>query len=110
MTNLLRITVLLGLLLSAGAAQAAFENRADCYAAVIASCNTKAHPEPCTNSGLAQCDAQFPQVVPPPARKLGFKGNQGAAAPAPAGAVRLARTASFVGSSPLGLQSPLTTA
>ena len=77
MTNLLRTTLLLGLLLSAGAAQAAFENRADCYAAVIASCNTKAHPQPCIDGGLPQCDAQFPTVELPPTRKspTGFKAN-----------------------------------
>lgn len=75
MTKLLRITLLLGLALSASAANAAFENRADCYAAVIASCNTKAHPVPCTNSGLAQCDAQFPQVELPPRKPLGLKAN-----------------------------------
>ena len=74
MTNLIRIAALLGLALTTSTAQAAFENRADCYAAVIASCNTKAHPEPCTESGLAQCDEQFPQVVLP-TRKLGLKAN-----------------------------------
>ena len=75
MTNLIRITALLGLVLTASTAQAAFENRADCYAAVIASCNTKAHPQPCTNSGLSQCDRQFPKIELPPARELGFKAN-----------------------------------
>lgn len=78
MTNLLRITVLLGLLLSASAANAAFENRADCYAAVIAHCNTTKHPEACINGGLPQCDAEFPQVVElPPVRKspTTFKAN-----------------------------------
>ena len=75
MTTLIRISALLGLALTAGTAQAAFENRADCYAAVIASCNTKAHPEPCTNSGLAQCDAQFPKFELPPRQAPAFKAN-----------------------------------
>jgi hypothetical protein len=61
--------------LSAGTAQAAFENRADCYAAVIASCNTKAHPEACVNGGLPQCDAQFPKFELPPTRQPGLKTN-----------------------------------
>jgi hypothetical protein len=74
-TNLIRITVLLGIVLTASAAQAKFENRADCYAAVIASCNTKAHPEACINGGLPQCDAEFPKFELPPARQLGFKAN-----------------------------------
>jgi hypothetical protein len=75
MTNLIRITVLLGLVLAASSAQAALKTRAQCYAAVIASCNTKAHPEPCINNGLPQCDAQFPAVELPPARELGLKAN-----------------------------------
>jgi hypothetical protein len=61
--------MLLGLVLTATAAQAKFENRADCYAAVIAHCNTTKHPEACTNGGLPQCDAEFPQVELPPVRK-----------------------------------------
>ncbi len=76
MTNLVRITVLLGLVLSASAAQAKFENRADCYAAVVASCNTKKHPEPCINGGLPQCDAEFPQgELPPTTRGMTSKTN-----------------------------------
>ena len=75
MTKLIQITVLLGLVLTASSAQAAFQNRADCYTAVIASCNTKAHPEACINGGLPQCDAEFPAVELPPTRKLGLKAN-----------------------------------
>ncbi len=74
MTNLIRIATILGMALTAGTAHAAFQNRADCYAAVIASCNTKAHPEACINNGLPQCDAEFEEYTPP-ARKPALRIN-----------------------------------
>lgn len=75
MTNLLRITALLGLLLTASAAQAKIETLGDCYNVVIAECNKTAHPIPCANNGMDQCDEQFDKIELPPTRKTpsGFK-------------------------------------
>ena len=71
MTNLIRTAVMLGLLLTAGAAQAAVSNRAECYDVVIAHCNATAgdHAQQCAKGGMDQCDAQFPKFELPPTRK-----------------------------------------
>ena len=61
MTKLLALTAL-GLLTFNGVANAAFENRADCIDAVVAHCNTLAHPVPCTTSGTDQCEEEFAQI------------------------------------------------
>jgi hypothetical protein len=76
MTNLIRIALLAGIVLSAGSAHAKIETLGDCYNKVIAACNKTAHPIPCSNSGMDQCDEQFEKFELPPTRKTpGFKAN-----------------------------------
>ena len=58
----------LALVLSNTGANAAYANRAECIDAVVASCNKKPHPVPCTNSGTSQCEEVFPQNNGSPAQ------------------------------------------
>ena len=76
MTNLIRITVLLGIVLTASTAQAAVSNRAECYDVVIAHCNATAgdHAQECAKGGMDQCDKEFKKIALP-TRTPGYKAN-----------------------------------
>jgi hypothetical protein len=78
MTTIIRITALLGLLLSATATQAAVSNRAECYDVVIAHCNATAgdNAQSCAKNGMDQCDEQFKKIaIPQPGRVTTLKSN-----------------------------------
>ena len=69
MTNLIRIAALLGVLMSASAAQAKISTLAECYAVVTAYCNTKARVEPCINHAMDECDEEFKKFEVPTTRR-----------------------------------------
>jgi hypothetical protein len=67
MTNQIRVALLLGAVSIATSAQAGPKTLAECYDLVIAHCNTTAHPIPCAEAGMDDCDEVFDKnLVTPP--------------------------------------------